>query len=95
MILLKDLLTENREGGVFLKHKGEDKWFPAHTTRTINQLMRGDRVALYPKLMNSIIGKQKVSSFHISDLSRYKQLKNVSVRKNLFLLFLMWVRALV
>ena len=25
MILLKDLLTENREGGVFLKHKGEDK----------------------------------------------------------------------
>ena len=81
MILLKDLLTENREGGVFLNHKGEDKWFPAHTTRPINQLMRGDRVALYPKLMNSIIGKQKVSSFHISDLSRYKQLKNVIGKK--------------
>ena len=81
MILLKDLLTENREGGVFLTHKGEDKWFPAHTTRTINQLMRGDRVALYPKLMNSIIGKQKVSSFHVSDLARYKGLKKVVGKK--------------
>ena len=53
MILLKDLLTENREGGVYLKHKGEEIWFPAHTRRTISQLMPGDRVALYPKLMNS------------------------------------------
>ena len=81
MILLKDLLTENREGGVYLKHKGEEIWFPAHTTRTINQLMSGDRVALYPKLMNSIIGKQKVSSFHVSDLARYKQLKKVIGKK--------------
>ena len=81
MILLKDLLTENREGGVYLKHKGEEIWFPAHTRRTISQLMPGDRVALYPKLMNSIIGKQKVSSFHVSDLTRYKQLKKVIGKK--------------
>ena len=81
MILLKDLLTENREGGVYLKHKGEEIWFPAHTRRTISQLMPGDRVALYPKLMNSIIGKQKVSSFHVSDLARYKQLKKVIGKK--------------
>ena len=33
MILLKDLLTENREGGVFLRHRGEEKWFPAHTEK--------------------------------------------------------------
>ena len=81
MILLKDLLTENREGGVFLTHKGEEKWFPAHTRRTLSQLMPGDRVALYPKLMNSIIGKQKVSSFHVSDLARYKGLKKVVGKK--------------
>ena len=81
MILLKDLLTENREGGVYLKHKGEEIWFPAHTRRTISQLMPGDRVALYPKLMNSIIGKQKVSSFHVSDLERYKGLKKVIGKK--------------
>jgi hypothetical protein len=43
--------------------------------------MSGDRVALYPKLMNSIIGKQKVSSFHVSDLTRYKQLKKVIGKK--------------
>jgi hypothetical protein len=81
MILLKDLIREQREGGVYIKHKGEEVWFPAHTTRTINQLMSGDRVALYPKLMNSIIGKQKVSSFHVSDLTRYKQLKKVIGKK--------------
>ena len=52
MILLKDLIKEQREGGVYLKHKGEEIWFPAHTMRTITQLMSGDRVALYPKLMN-------------------------------------------
>jgi len=81
MIKLKDLLTENREGGVYLTHKGEEKWFPAHTRRTLSQLMPGDRVALYPKLMNSIIGKQKVSSFHVSDLARYKGLKKVIGKK--------------
>ncbi len=81
MILLKDLLTENREGGVFLRHKGEEKWFPAHTEKTIKMQMRGDKVALYPKLMDSIIGKQKVSSFHVSDLSRYKQLEKVIGKK--------------
>jgi hypothetical protein len=81
MIKLKDLLTENREGGVYLTHKGEEMWFPAHTRRTLSQLMPGDRVALYPKLMNSIIGKQKVSSFHVSDLTRYKQLKKVIGKK--------------
>ena len=81
MIKLKDLLTENREGGVYLTHKGEEMWFPAHTRRTLSQLMPGDRVALYPKLMNSIIGKQKVSSFHVSDLARYKQLKKVIGKK--------------
>ena len=81
MIKLKDLLTENREGGVYLTHKGKEMWFPAHTRRTISQLMPGDRVALYPKLMNSIIGKQKVSSFHVSDLTRYKQLKKVIGKK--------------
>ena len=81
MIKLKDLLTENREGGVYLTHKGEEKWFPAHTRRTLSQLMPGDRVALYPKLMNSVIGKQKVSSFHVSDLERYKGLKKVIGKK--------------
>ena len=81
MIKLKDLLTENREGGVYLTHKGEEMWFPAHTRRTLSQLMPGDRVALYPKLMNSIIGKQKVSSFHVSDLARYKGLKKVIGKK--------------
>jgi len=81
MIKLKDLLTENREGGVYLTHKGKEMWFPAHTRRTISQLMPGDRVALYPKLMNSIIGKQKVSSFHVSDLERYKGLKKVIGKK--------------
>ena len=81
MIKLKDLLTENREGGVYLTHKGEEMWFPAHTRRTLSQLMPGDRVALYPKLMNSIIGKQKVSSFHVSDLARYKGLKKVVGKK--------------
>ena len=49
-------------------------------------IMRSDKVALYPKLMDNIIGKQKVSSFHVSDLSRYKQQK-LSVRKNLYLHF--------
>lgn len=81
MIKLKDLLTENREGGVYLTHKGEEMWFPAHTRRTLSQLMPGDRVALYPKLMNSVIGKQKVSSFHVSDLARYKGLKKVVGKK--------------
>ena len=81
MILLKNLLTENREGGIFLKHKGEEKWFPAHTEKTIKLQMRGDKVALYPKLMDNIIGKQKVSSFHVSDLSRYKQLGKVIGKK--------------
>jgi len=57
MIKLKDLLTED-----WL----DDKWYPAHTRKTLDNIRYGDNVALYPTQMEKMFGKIPISSFHVT-----------------------------
>ena len=85
MIKLMDLLLEigvqGLGGGKWLKHKGEHTWFPQWTDPTIQKIMAGNEVAVYPTIMNKVIGKQRVSTFHITDEDRFDKLKNVVGKK--------------
>jgi len=54
IIKLKDLLLEN------------DKFYPAHTKQAINWVTMKQYLPLYPKQMESLVGKQQVNSFHVT-----------------------------
>ena len=76
MIKLKDLLNEE-----WLTHKGKTMWFPAHTKPTMDMVSMRDHVALYPKQMESMFGKQPISSFHVTSPDHIKQLGKVIGKK--------------
>jgi len=76
MIKLKDLLTEE-----WLTHKGKTMWFPAHTKPTMDWISGGQHVALYPKQIEELFGKQKVSSFHVTSPDHLRQLGKIIGKK--------------
>ena len=81
MNLLQEIGVQGVGGGKWLKHKGEHKWFPQWTDPTINKVTAGEEIAVYPTIMNKIIGKIPVSSFHVTDIDSYKQLDRVRGKK--------------
>ena len=76
MIKLKDLITEE-----WLTHKGKTMWFPAHTKATFDMISSRNYVALYPKQMESMFGKQPISSFHVTSPENIKSFKRVIGKK--------------
>ena len=76
MIKLKDLLNEE-----WLTHKGKTMWFPAHTKPTIDWISGGQHVALYPKQIESLFGKQPISSFHVTSPEHLRQLGKIIGKK--------------
>ena len=76
MIKLKDLITEE-----WLTHKGKTMWFPAHTKPTMDWISGGQHVALYPKQVEELFGKQKVSSFHVTSPDHLRQLGKIIGKK--------------
>ena len=59
VIKLKDLLTETWI---------EDKWYPAHTRKTLEWVLFQRTIPIYPKTMEKIIGKIPITSFHVTTL---------------------------
>jgi len=59
MIKLKDLLMEDWI---------EDKWYPAHTRKTLDWVLFHRTIPIYPKSMEKIIGKIPITSFHVTTL---------------------------
>ena len=76
MIKLKDLLNEE-----LLTHKGKTMWFPAHTKPTIDWISGGQHVALYTKQIESLFGKQPISSFHVTSPEHLRQLGKIIGKK--------------
>ena len=76
MIKLKDLLNEE-----WLTHKGKTMWFPAHTKPTMDWISGGQHVALYPKQIEELFGKQKVSSFHVTSPDHLRNLGKIIGKK--------------
>ena len=76
MIKLKDLLNEE-----WLTHKGKTMWFPAHTKPTMDMVSMRDHVALYPKQMESMFGKQPISSFHVTSPNHIKTIGKIIGKK--------------
>ena len=76
MIKLKELLTED-----WLTHKGKEQWFPAHTRTTLQLIRNMDMLALYPKQMEAMFGKQPISSFHVTNPDHIKTIGKVIGKK--------------
>jgi hypothetical protein len=76
MIKLKNLITED-----WLTHKGKTLWYPAHTRTTMQLIYRGDSIALYPKQIESLFGKQPIQSFHVTSPDHLKTVKNILGKK--------------
>ena len=76
MIKLKDLLTED-----WLTHKGKTLWYPAHTRTTMQLIYRGDSIALYPKQIESLFGKQPIQSFHVTSPDHLGKLGSIIGKK--------------
>ena len=60
MIKLKDLLLEDWI---------DDKWYPAHTRKTLDWVLNQKTIPIYPKSMEKIIGKIPITSFHVTTLN--------------------------
>ena len=76
MIKLKDLVTEE-----WLTHKGKTMWFPAHTKPTLDMISTRDHIAMYPKQMESMFGKQPISSFHVTSPDHLRNLGKIIGKK--------------
>ena len=76
MVKLKDLITEE-----WLDHKGKTMWFPAHTKATFDMISSRNYIAMYPKQMESMFGKQPISSFHVTSPEYLKQLSKIIGKK--------------
>ena len=76
MIKLKELLMED-----WLTHKGKEQWFPAHTRTTLQLIRNMDMLALYPKQMEAMFGKQPISSFHVTNPDHIKTIGKVIGKK--------------
>ena len=60
MIKLKDLLMEDWI---------DDKWYPAHTRKTLDWVLMRRSIPIYPKTMEKIIGKIPITAFHVTTLN--------------------------
>ena len=60
MIKLKDLLMEDWI---------DDKWYPAHTRKTLDWVLMHRTIPIYPKSMEKIIGKIPITAFHVTTLN--------------------------
>ena len=60
MIKLKDLLMEDWI---------DDKWYPAHTRKTLDWVLMRRSIPIYPKKMEKIIGKIPITAFHVTTLN--------------------------
>ena len=41
----------------------DDKWYPAHTRKTLDWVLNQKTIPIYPKSMERIIGKIPITSF--------------------------------
>ena len=46
----------------------DDKWYPAHTRKTLDWALMRRTIPIYPKKMEKIIGKIPITSFHVTTL---------------------------
>ena len=77
MILLKDLLNENR-AMTPLKH---DEWYPAHTRNALSWTLTQNYIPLYPKQIENLFGKIPVNAFHVTDPSNITSVKDILGKK--------------
>ena len=68
MIKLKDLLLEDWI---------DDKWYPAHTRKTLDWVLNQKTIPIYPKSMERIIGKIPITSFHVTTLHHLENVKKL------------------
>ena len=55
----------------------EDKWYPAHTRKTLEWVLFQRTIPIYPKSMEKIIGKIPITSFHVTTLQHLNTLPRV------------------
>lgn len=70
IIKLKDLLLEN------------DKWYPAHTRQAIEWATMKQHIPLYAKQMETLAGKERVNSFHVTSPVTIKNMKDLIGKKS-------------
>ena len=63
----------------WLTHKGKEQWF--HTRTTLQLIRNMDMLAIYPKQMESMFGKQPISSFHVTNPDHIKTIGKVIGKK--------------
>ena len=51
----------------------DDKWYPAHTRKTLDWVLNQKTIPIYPKSMERIIGKIPITSFHVTTLNHLDQ----------------------
>ena len=78
MIKLMKLLNETMMSVTPLKH---EKWYPAHTRDALTWTLSHSYIPLYPKSMQSIIGKIPINAFHVTDPHHIKTLKDILGKK--------------
>ena len=76
MIKLKDLLNERMYGKQL-----NDKFYPAHSREALSWSLTHDYVPIYPKTMQSIMGKVPIDAFHVTDPNHIKTLKDILGKK--------------
>ena len=72
------LLNETMMSVTPLKH---EKWYPAHTRDALTWTLSHSYIPLYPKSMQSIIGKIPINAFHVTDPHHIKTLKDILGKK--------------
>ena len=55
----------------------EDKWYPAHTRKTLDWVLNQKTIPIYPKSMERIIGKIPITSFHVTTLDHLDNVKKL------------------
>ena len=55
----------------------EDKWYPAHTRKTLEWVLNQKTIPIYPKSMEKIIGKIPITSFHVTTLDHLDNVKKL------------------
>ena len=65
----------------WLTHKGKTLWYPAHTRTTMQQISSFNMIALYPKQLESLFGKQPISSFHVTSPEHLRTVNNILGKK--------------
>jgi hypothetical protein len=73
MIKLRQLLTED--------WLDDNKWYPAHTRKTLDNIRYGDKIALYPKISEKMFGKIPISSFHVTSPDHLNTLTRILGKK--------------